>query len=93
MKELSLSHEDQLETEGPAEQEAGEESDARIAKRFTPVALEDFVTGSLVQPRWAVENVWPERASGIIAGRPKDGKSALATELAISLWSGTPISR
>jgi hypothetical protein len=91
MKELSLSQEDQLETQGPAERQAGEESDTRIAKRFTPVALEDFVTGSLVQPRWAVENVWPERASGIIAGRPKDGKSALATELAISLWSGTPM--
>jgi hypothetical protein len=38
-----------------------------------------------------VKDIWPEGASGIIAGRPKDGKSTLAAELALSLWSGTPM--
>jgi hypothetical protein len=50
----------------------------------------EFVGDEVPTPRWAVHDVWPEGASGVIAGRPKDGKSTLAVELAVSLWSGTP---
>lgn len=56
-----------------------------------PESLSDFVSVDTEEPRWAVKGVWPEGASGIIGGRPKDGKSTLAVELALSLWSGTPM--
>ena len=62
-----------------------------VAVLFKPASLTAFVAGDLAEPRWAVERVWPEGASGVIAGRPKDGKSTLAVELAVSLWSGTPM--
>jgi hypothetical protein len=58
---------------------------------FTPRPLADFVGQSLPEPRWAVEGIWPEHASGVIAGRPKDKKSTLAIELAVSLNTGTPM--
>lgn len=58
-------------------------------KKFRPVPIGEFVEGDVAEPRWAVRNVWPAGASGIIAGRPKDRKSTLAAELGISLWSGT----
>jgi len=56
-----------------------------------PVSLLDFASAAAAEQRWAVEGIWPHGASGIIGGRPKDGKSTLAEELAISLWSGTPM--
>jgi hypothetical protein len=59
--------------------------------RFTPVDFTDFVSTRLAESRWAVQDIWPLGALGIISGRPKDGKSTLALELAISLWSGTPM--
>lgn len=59
--------------------------------RYTPVGLYDFIGTDLVEPRWAVEGIWPEGANGVIAGKPKGGKSSLAAELAISLWSGRPM--
>jgi hypothetical protein len=62
-----------------------------VRDNFNPVPLDTFTGVELAVPRWAVENVWPDGASGIIAGRPKDGKSTLAVELALSLWSGTPM--
>jgi len=57
---------------------------------FRPTGLE-FLETTLATPRWAVEGIWPEHAFGIIAGRPKGGKSTIAAELAMSLWSGTPM--
>jgi hypothetical protein len=61
------------------------------AGKYQPRSLLDFVSAPLAEPRWAVEGVWADGASGIIAGRPKDGKSTLASELAVSLWSATPM--
>ena len=58
-------------------------------QRFVPTPVGDFVGVDVAEPRWAVRDVWPAAASGIIAGRPKDGKSTIASELAVSLWSGT----
>jgi hypothetical protein len=61
------------------------------ADRFAPTPLLDFVGAALPEPEWAVEGIWPDGASGIIGGRPKDKKSTLAVELAISLSTGTPM--
>jgi hypothetical protein len=63
--------------------------DGDAVPKFEPVPVDVFIGDELPEPRWAVRDVWPEGASGIIAGRPKDGKSTLAVELAVSLWSGT----
>jgi hypothetical protein len=61
------------------------------APRYTPVRALDFASGEVAVPRWAVQDIWPLGGSGVIGGRPKGGKSTLAQELAISLWSGTPM--
>ncbi len=59
--------------------------------RSEPVGLESFAEGRVAKRHWAVRGVWPLGAMGVIGGRPKDGKSSLAAELAVSLWSGTPM--
>src|SRR5205823_5319052 len=46
---------------------------------------------ALAAPEWAIKNIWAQGASGIIGGKPKARKSSIAGELAISLWSGTPM--
>jgi hypothetical protein len=56
---------------------------------FSPTPLSEFIDTPVPNPRWAIEGVWPLHASGVIAGKPKGGKSSIAAELAISLWSGT----
>ena len=40
--------------------------------------------------RWLVEELWSERACGIVGGEPKCGKSFLALEIAVAVASGTP---
>ena len=57
---------------------------------FTPIPAGRFVGEKLTLPHWAVENIWPEGAMGVIGGAPKNGKSSLALELAVSLSTGTP---
>lgn len=64
---------------------------AQIRRTFEPRPMLDFVAGEVARPRWAVEGLWPLHAPGIIGGRPKAGKSTLSLELAVSLWSGTPM--
>src|SRR4051812_13429617 len=56
---------------------------------FKPVPMHDFAGTTLPEPEWAVEGIWAKGDSGVIGGRPKDKKSSLAVELAISLASGT----
>ena len=41
--------------------------------------------------RWLVENLWSERACGIVGGEPKCGKSFLALEIAVAVAAGTPV--
>jgi len=62
-----------------------------VAFATLPVPVSDFADAPIAKPRWAVQDFWPEGASGIIGGRPKGGKSTVAVELAVSLWSGTPM--
>jgi len=68
---------DRLDNEGP--------------RQYEPSPLEKFAGGKLPAPKWAVQDIWPESAAGVIGGRPKDKKSTLAVELAISLASATPM--
>jgi hypothetical protein len=53
-------------------------------------SVDRFVREDVPRTRWAVDDVWPEGASGLIAGPPKAGKSTFALELAISLSCGVP---
>jgi hypothetical protein len=69
------------------EREGGDDSQPRYTREAAP----SFASGAHAEPQWAVEGIWPAGASGLTAGRPKDGKSSLAVELAISLWTGTPM--
>lgn len=48
-----------------------------------------FMQSELRPPAWMVENIWSDRSHGIIAGEPKGYKSLFATDLAISVASGT----
>jgi len=60
------------------------------APLYTPVRATEFASATLTPPHWAVANIWPEGAMGVIGGAPKNGKSSLALELAITLATGTP---
>jgi hypothetical protein len=56
-----------------------------------PVPLAEFVSRDVPRKKWAVEGFWPQGASGVIAAPPKNGKSTLTVELAVSLATGTPL--
>lgn len=58
-------------------------------QRPSPVVLSDFVAKRIRKPMWMVQDIWSESAHGLIAGMPKTYKSVLATDLAISVASGT----
>lgn len=45
------------------------------------------------QERWLVEELWAERAVGIVGGEPKCGKSFLALDIVVAVASGTPCLR
>jgi hypothetical protein len=58
--------------------------------RLSPVDYFDFVNKRIAKPAWMIEGIWSERAHGLIAGMPKSYKSVLATDMAVSVASGTP---
>ena len=60
------------------------------AGRYQPIPLGEFIRQDVQRRRWAVEGVWAEKRSGIIAGAPKDGKSTISLELGVTLATGTP---
>ena len=45
------------------------------------------------EQRWLVEDLWAERAVGIVGGEPKCCKSFLALDIAVAVASGTPCLR
>ena len=61
-----------------------------ILDRYERYTLSEFVRLNVQRKKWAVTGIWPENASGIIHGAPKDGKSTISEELGISLATGTP---
>ena len=61
-----------------------------ILDRYKRYTLSEFVRMDVQRKKWAVTGIWPENASGIIHGAPKDGKSTISEELGISLATGTP---
>lgn len=66
------------------------EAPVDLTSRFNPTPLNEFLEQDVPRRDWAIEGVWAEKTSGIIAGPPKAGKSTLSLELAITLASGTP---
>jgi hypothetical protein len=65
-----------------------EEEPLRPRRRL--ISYDDFLKRQLPRPRWLVESIWSEDAHGILAGPPKAYKSVIATDLAVSVASGTP---
>jgi hypothetical protein len=49
----------------------------------------DFISTPVPGEIWTVEGVWSHDAHGLIAGEPKTFKSFIATDLAVSVASGT----
>jgi biotin operon repressor len=48
-----------------------------------------FMQSELPPPAWMIDRIWSDRSHGLIAGEPKGYKSLLATDMAISVASGT----
>lgn len=53
------------------------------------VSYDKFLATPLPKTMWTVEGVWSHEAHGLIAGEPKSYKSLIATDLAVSVASGT----
>lgn len=43
------------------------------------------------KPEWLISDMWQDKSHGFIAGEPKTYKSVLATDIAVSVASGTPV--
>lgn len=67
------------------------ETPPRFQPKAQPVTLTDFVLQEIPRTEWAIEGIWPKGAKGIIAAPPKNGKSTISVELAVSLATGTPL--
>ena len=52
--------------------------------------LNSFLDQRLRKPSWLVESIWSDHAHGVLAGEAKTFKSVIATDLAVSVASGTP---
>lgn len=49
-----------------------------------------FTSKSISKPEWLIEGIWQTGTYGMIAGEPKTYKSVQATDIALSVASGTP---
>ena len=63
----------------------GSTSTEREAAQFNT-----FLDQRLRKPSWLVESIWSDHAHGVLAGEAKTYKSVIATDLAVSIASGTP---
>jgi hypothetical protein len=68
---------------------SGSNGSSTDQRNLSLVAYADFVDKRIPRPMWMVEGIWSESAHGLIAGDPKTYKSVIATDLAISVASGT----
>lgn len=64
-------------------------SSSSEGEKLSLVAYADFIGKRISKPMWMVEGVWSESAHGVLAGEPKTYKSVIATDLAMSVASGT----
>ncbi len=55
-----------------------------------PVVQASALEVPVVRHTWLVDQLWADRAVGVIGGGPKLGKSWLALDMAVSIASGTP---
>lgn len=55
-----------------------------------PVVQASALEVPAVRHTWLVDQLWTDRAVGVIGGGPKLGKSWLALDIAVSIASGTP---
>lgn len=84
-----------LEIQKAARTQAGlkkSEGESTPALEIAPTGWEHhdlFMQSELPPPAWMIERIWSDRSHGIIAGEPKGYKSLLATDMAISVASGT----
>lgn len=58
-----------------------------------PVSLAADLARCPEERRWLIEELWADRAVGILGGEPKLGKSWLALDVAVSVASGAPCLR
>jgi len=58
-----------------------------------PVRLAADLEPCPEERRWLIEELWADRAVGILGGEPKLGKSWLALDVAVSVASGAPCLR
>ncbi|NLT68115.1 MAG: AAA family ATPase [Acidobacteria bacterium] len=55
-----------------------------------PVVQASALEVPTVRTTWLIDQLWADRAVGVIGGGPKLGKSWLALDIAVSIASGTP---
>jgi hypothetical protein len=58
-------------------------------KEFQLTSYSKFLSTKVPNEVWTVEAIWSHQAHGLIAGEPKTYKSIVATDLAVSVASGT----
>jgi hypothetical protein len=60
-----------------------------VAVHCISQGAEEFLSGQIKPVEWAVEDIWPLRNSGPLAGPEKVGKGWIAGELILSMTTGT----
>jgi hypothetical protein len=53
------------------------------------VSYDEFIQTPIPPPSWMVAGIWSDKSHGIMAGEPKTYKSTIATDLSVSIASGT----
>lgn len=61
-----------------------------VAVHCVSQGAEEFLSGQIKPVEWAVEDIWPVKNSGPLAGPEKVGKSWVAGDLVFSLTTGSP---
>ena len=62
----------------------------KLKEQLWAVPFDKFVGKKMEPPEWLIEGIWQKGTYGMIAGEPKTYKSVQATDLALSVASGSP---